>query len=75
MRHGLSFFLYLSPVPVPVHAIHETLFYMAARMNERAANEERNEGSRVTDSRAPRLSTELPRCDLPVRGIRCAFRR
>lgn len=43
---------------------------MAARMNERAADEERNEGSRVTDSRVPRLSTEPPRCESCVLCVR-----
>lgn len=43
---------------------------MAARMNERAADEERNEGSRVTDSRVPRLSTEPPRCESCVLYVR-----
>lgn len=60
---SFSFFLYLSVFArsLSCTCIHETVFYMAARMNERAANEERNEGSRVTDSRVPRLSTEPPR--------------
>lgn len=43
------------------------LFYTPARMNE-TPNEERNEGSRVTDSLVPRLSTERSHPVAEARG-------